>query len=143
MTSEGVLVNAYFPDVKKVTVKLNATGREYEMELVDELGFYAVILPGKRILKYSFIVEDNEGNTSKVCDKYAMPSSISEMDIKRFQNGIHYDVYKKLGAHPATVSGVEGTYFLVWAPCALRVSVVGTFNDCRAIKSSDDSATTA
>jgi 1,4-alpha-glucan branching enzyme len=124
-----VLVNAYFPEAKSVTVKRNATGREYEMELVDELGFYAVILPGKRILKYSFIVEDSEGNKGKVEDKYAIKSQFDEKDLKKFENGIHYDVYKKLGAHPATVGGVDGTYFAVWAPSAMRVSVVGTFND--------------
>ena len=60
ITKDGVLINAYYPDAAKVTVKLNATGREYEMELVDELRFYATIIPGKRILKYTFIVEDKE-----------------------------------------------------------------------------------
>ena len=33
-----------------------------------------------------------------------------------------------MGAHPMTVKGVEGVYFSVWAPCAMRVSVVGDFN---------------
>ncbi len=27
-----------------------------------------------------------------------------------------------------TIDGVEGVYFSVWAPCAMRVSVVGNFN---------------
>lgn len=129
ITKDGVLVNAYYPDAAKVTVKLNATGREYEMELVDELGFYATIIPGKKILKYTFIVEDKEGNKTKEIDKYAVKSQFDENDIKKFEHGIHYDAYKKLGAHPATVGGVAGTYFAVWAPSAFRVSVVGNFNN--------------
>ena len=27
-----------------------------------------------------------------------------------------------------TIDGVNGVYFAVWAPCAMRVSVVGDFN---------------
>ncbi|RAZ93480.1 hypothetical protein DK853_40065, partial [Klebsiella oxytoca] len=49
-------------------------------------------------------------------------------DTEKFRNGIHYTVYEKLGAHPMALDGVQGTYFAVWAPGALRVSVVGDFN---------------
>ena len=129
VTSEGVLVNAYYPEAKSVMVKLNATGREYEMELVDELGFYSVLLPGKKILKYSFVVLDKEGNITREPDKYAVKSNFSEDDLTRFKNGIHYDVYNKMGAHPAKLGNIEGTYFAVWAPNAFRVSVVGSWNN--------------
>ena len=37
-------------------------------------------------------------------------------------------LYEKLGSHPMTVDGVEGTYFAVWAPDAVDVTVVGDFN---------------
>jgi 1,4-alpha-glucan branching enzyme len=42
--------------------------------------------------------------------------------------GTHYRKYDKLGAHEITVGGVRGVFFAVWAPNALRVSVVGDFN---------------
>lgn len=45
-----------------------------------------------------------------------------------FGHATHYDLYKKLGAHPTKVKGVSGTYFAVWAPDAKSVSVVGDFN---------------
>ncbi|MCC6661493.1 MAG: 1,4-alpha-glucan branching protein GlgB [Phycisphaerales bacterium] len=41
-----------------------------------------------------------------------------------FNEGTHYRLFEKLGAHP--VEG--GTHFGVWAPGARRVSVVGDFN---------------
>ena len=53
---------------------------------------------------------------------------ISEADQYVFGQGTHYDIYKKLGAHPCTKSGKKGTYFAVWAPNAVSVSVVGDFN---------------
>jgi len=53
---------------------------------------------------------------------------ISEMDRYLFGNGTHYEIYKKLGAHPMSVGGKEGVYFAVWAPHAAKVSVVGDFN---------------
>src|SRR5262249_19097669 len=43
--------------------------------------------------------------------------------------GNHLASYRKLGAHPLLHEGVEGVSFAVWAPNALRASVVGDFND--------------
>ena len=54
---------------------------------------------------------------------------ISDADMFIFGQGSHYDIYKKLGAHPCKKDGVEGTFFGVWAPHAEKVSLVGSFND--------------
>ena len=54
---------------------------------------------------------------------------ISEADQYLFAQGTHYDIYKKLGAHPSEEDGVSGTYFAVWAPNAAAVHVTGSFND--------------
>ncbi len=53
----------------------------------------------------------------------------TELDQYLFGESTHYDIYKKLGAHPMTVRKKEGFYFAVWAPNARSVSVVGEFND--------------
>ena len=52
----------------------------------------------------------------------------TKTDQYYFGHATHYDLYKKLGAHPTTIDGVEGTYFAVWAPNAKSVSVIGDFN---------------
>jgi 1,4-alpha-glucan branching enzyme len=49
-------------------------------------------------------------------------------DLHLFNEGSHFRLYQKLGAHPLTVEGVEGTYFALWAPGAGRVCVMGDFN---------------
>lgn len=53
---------------------------------------------------------------------------ISETDQYLFAQGTHYDIYKKLGAHPSAENGKEGMMFAVWAPHAAGVHVVGSFN---------------
>src|SRR5712692_10377366 len=52
-------------------------------------------------------------------------------DLYLFNEGTHYRLYDKLGAHPLTVNGVAGTHFAVWASAAERVSVLGDFNGWR------------
>ena len=53
---------------------------------------------------------------------------IGELDLYLFGQGTHYDIYKKLGAHPAQDGKKKGVYFAVWAPHAASVHVVGDFN---------------
>ena len=52
-----------------------------------------------------------------------------EQDQYFFGQATHYDIYKKLGAHPTVQDGQKGVYFAVWAPNAVKVSVIGDFND--------------
>ena len=54
---------------------------------------------------------------------------ISEADQYLFGLGMHYEIYKKLGAHPSNEDGVEGVHFAVWAPNAAAVHVFGDFNN--------------
>lgn len=53
---------------------------------------------------------------------------ITEVDRYLFNNGKHYEIYEKLGAHPRTYNKEEGMYFAVWAPHAKQIGVVGDFN---------------
>ncbi len=55
-------------------------------------------------------------------------SLLTDDDLYLFNEGNHYRLYEKLGAHVVTRDGVEGTYFAVWAPDAENVSVIGDFN---------------
>ncbi len=55
-------------------------------------------------------------------------SLLTADDIYLFNEGSHYRIYDKLGAHLTTVGGERGTTFGVWAPNAHKVSVIGDFN---------------
>lgn len=56
-------------------------------------------------------------------------SLFTEADVRNFQNGTHYQLYKYFGNKQLEVLGVQGTYFAVWAPNATFISVTGYFNN--------------
>lgn len=56
------------------------------------------------------------------------PEFIGDLDQYLYDKGVHYDIYKKLGAHPSWKDGKEGIHFAVWAPHAAAVTVIGEFN---------------
>lgn len=125
---EGILIQTYLPQAEQVWVKNVRTGKKEEMFLEDETGFFATIIKGKRIPKYTYIIKNKNGEEYEQYDPYAFESIIDAIDETRFLSGIHYDIYNKLGAHVTEINGVKGTSFAVWAPNAMRVSVVGSFN---------------
>ena len=127
VTKDGVLIQAFFPMAK--SVKLTGRNLSAGMELVDENGFFAALLPGKKIPEYRFEVAHEDGTVRTVLDPYNYEPLIPEKILKKFRAGICYDIYNYLGAHPASAFGVDGMHFAVWAPNALRVSLVGDFND--------------
>lgn len=128
VTGNCVLVQTFQPGAKSVRLQPLEGDKSYQMEMADEEGYFAVALPGKKIPDYEYIVEAEDGSLKKVKDAYNFPPQMTKEDTEKFNAGIHYMVYEKLGAHPAKIDGVEGVLFAVWAPNALRVSVVGDFN---------------
>ena len=62
-------------------------------------------------------------------DPYAFSPVLGPLDDHLLVEGEHRLLYRRLGAHVDLHENVQGTRFAVWAPDALRVSVVGDFND--------------
>jgi len=102
----------------------------YNMSVADEEGFFACLIPGKNVTYYTLKITDENDVETEIHDAYAYrPDFLSAQDISKFRAGIHYSIYEKMGAHPRKINGVAGTNFAVWAPNAMRVSVVGDFNN--------------
>jgi 1,4-alpha-glucan branching enzyme len=53
---------------------------------------------------------------------------LTDNDLYLFNEGNHFRLYEKFGAHVVTRGGTWGTYFAVWAPDAEIVYVMGDFN---------------
>ncbi len=58
---------------------------------------------------------------------HRLPCTLGELDFHLFGEGNHRRLWDFLGAHPRRLDGEDGTVFVVWAPNARRVSVVGDF----------------
>ncbi|MGI6116981.1 MAG: 1,4-alpha-glucan branching enzyme [Bilifractor sp.] len=125
ITPDGVLIQAFFPG--ETSLLLKTADMEQSMELVDETGYFAILLRRKTVPEHTFVTE-KDGKKREYPDPYAYPCQITKKEETRFLAGIWKDAYRKLGAHEMTVDGARGVYFAVWAPNALRVSVVGAFN---------------
>ena len=64
----------------------------------------------------------------EILDSSPSRQILTDYDLHLFNEGTHFRAWEKFGSHRATVDGVSGVHFAVWAPNADRVSVVGDFN---------------
>ena len=46
--------------------------------------------------------------------------NFTELDMYLFGQATHYDIYKKLGAHPAEIRKKKGILFDVWSTTCCR-----------------------
>lgn len=129
MTEQGILINAFIPKAVKVTAKLTETKKQYSMVCVDKEGFYTVLIPGKKLKTYTFLITYDNHTQEEIYDPYSFSVVLNQIDLELFSKGIHYTIYDKLGAHLTIEQDIDGILFAVWAPGAARVSVVGDFNN--------------
>jgi len=126
----GQVFTVYRPEAEKVFVT-DADGKNrIELEEIEEgTGFFGQYVRGHKYARtYLLHIQYSEDDIVVTHDPYAFKPQLSSDDLYLFAEGNHYQIFEKLGAHPMTIDGVDGTYFAVWAPHARAVSVVGNFN---------------
>ncbi len=128
MTS-GLIVRAFLPEALSVEVIDTKTDALVaELNQVDQAGLFEGKLGRKRnVFDYRLRVS-YKNETVIVDDPYRYPSLLKSEDLYLFCEGTHEQAYQWMGAHEITLDNVKGTHFVVWAPDASRVSVVGDFN---------------
>ena len=126
---DDVYINVYVPDAKVVTAIDSATDKRYTLVSDRVPGFYTVVIKNKKSFDYVLNVKFDNGEEITYIDPYIFEPVLDPIDISLFNEGEHYRIYEKMGAHVMTVDGVDGVLFSVWAPNAERVSVVGNFNN--------------
>ncbi|MBW2107643.1 MAG: 1,4-alpha-glucan branching protein GlgB [Deltaproteobacteria bacterium] len=125
---KGVVIRAFHPDAVRAEVLIK--GRNpVSMELCHPGGLFACFVPRRRLpLRYRLRFHFNNGSTWESDAPYRFLPTLGETDLYLAGEGTHYRLYDKLGAHLRTMDSVSGVSFAVWAPNAMRVSVVGSFN---------------
>lgn len=122
-----LVVRVFWPFAERITVVSQDGTARVEARRVHEEGVFVAEIDAEAPFSYLLeIVEDGHVFTTQ--DPYAFPPLLTDFDLHLFNEGTHVRAYEKLGAHVLEVQGVRGVHFAVWAPNALRVSVVGDFN---------------
>lgn len=127
-----LVVRTFQPRASSVTVvPLAGTARPRVMQVVHPDGLFEAVFEGvTTVMPYKLRVKrrDTDVETEQF-DPYAFGVLLGELDLHLLGEGRHMRLHHCLGAHPMTIDGVAGTRFAVWAPNAMRVSVVGDFNE--------------
>ena len=128
-----LVVRGFFPRATQVSVILEDHANKIPAKRISPEGLFEADLPLYPQLPispdiYRWKVAEEGHPTRVVHDTYAFPPLLSDFDLYLIGEGTHYQKYEKMGAHPVVVNGVAGVQFGVWAPNAMRVSVVGDFN---------------
>ena len=128
-SGKETLIQAFFPNADSVTVIFDDKNKKnIKMELVDEEGFFAAFTSVFEKEAYSFEVKDGDGKSVVIKDAYAFPCKLQGKEIASFQKGKEDRADSLFGAICTENAGVKGVLFRVYAPNAIRVSVIGEFD---------------
>jgi 1,4-alpha-glucan branching enzyme len=122
---ERPIVRAFLPEASDVEA-IDDSGHATTLERLHDAGLFAGARPNDTD-RYRLRARFGD-KIVELHDPYRFPPLLSEFDLYLLGEGTHQRLYDKLGAHPMTLDGVHGVGFVVLAPNARRVSVVGDFN---------------
>jgi 1,4-alpha-glucan branching enzyme len=119
------VVRAFLPEAERVDA-IAPHGEAAALTRIHDDGLFAGVLPnGSNV--YQLRARFGE-RVVDLDDPYRFPPVLTDYDLYLLGEGTHQRLYEKIGAHPTEMEGVPGVAFVVLAPNAQRVSVVGDFN---------------
>lgn len=130
--SSRVLVRAFLPTADEAWIVNQVENTVQPMSRIHVSGLYETIVEpeifetSRGTYKFRYAQGDD---TMTVHDPYAFEPLLSDLDLHLFNEGNHFEIYERLGAHPREINGIVGINFAVWAPNAKAISVVGNFNE--------------
>ncbi|HKA71856.1 MAG TPA: 1,4-alpha-glucan branching protein GlgB [Xanthobacteraceae bacterium] len=119
------VVRVFMPNAARVAI-VDEGGQESELPLVHDAGLF--VGPVEAATDHYRLRAQFGANVVEMEDAYRFPPILSDFDVHLLSEGTHLHLYDKLGARPLMLDGVSGIGFVVLAPNARRVSVVGDFN---------------
>src|SRR5215469_12729209 len=124
---DQVTVRAYRPDAARVYL-LYDPGARVEMGKLDH-GLFEAIVPNRReVFPYRLEIHHEDGATTILHDPYSFLPTLGDLDLHLWSEQKHNRAWDRLGARLTHMSEIAGVAFAVWAPNAVSVSVVGSFN---------------
>ncbi len=128
--SPACIIRCFAPDAKEAAVVIDRPATSViPMSRIHEAGLFEATLPeAPSSSHYRLRLTDETGHTSERYDPYSFAPLLTDFDLHLFAEGTFFRAYDTLGAHLRAVEGIAGIHFVLWAPNAARVSVVGDFN---------------
>jgi 1,4-alpha-glucan branching enzyme len=128
--NKGLILRVFRPGASAITVVQEDGNKKHSMDPAGPDGYYELFLPRrKKAFRYTLEVTYTDGSAAVLEDPYRFNSLVSDFDLQLWGEGNHSRAYEFMGSHPKEVDGVKGVHFVVAAPSASRVSVVGPFNN--------------
>ncbi|MFT4232751.1 MAG: 1,4-alpha-glucan branching protein GlgB, partial [Leucobacter sp.] len=122
-TADGRHVVALVPGAERVWAVNDTDEAELAPRVAGEPIFCGELVPFYRLR-----IEWPGGALEEREDPYRFDPVLGEIDEYLIGEGRHLRLWEALGAHLVVHERVAGVHFAVWAPNALRVSLVGDFN---------------
>lgn len=123
--NDRTIVRAFLPDAARVDA-IDDHGATTPLERVHDAGLFVGALANGST-KYQLRAKFGD-SVIDLEDPYRFPPLLTDFDLYLLGEGTDQRIYDKLGAHPMVLDGIAGVAFVVLAPSAKRVSVVGDFN---------------
>lgn len=126
---QKLVLRAFRPEARAIIVK-GKNSKDIELKRISDEGLFEYVFPRrKNKFEYALEIYPYQGEVFTIHDAYAYGSLLSDFDLQLWGEGNHNQAYHFMGAHLKEVGGIKGTHFVVTAPSAYRVSVVGSFNN--------------
>ena len=131
-SQKGLVARALDPDAEKVFLVHQESGKEYLLTKIHPDGFFEGEIKDEQIhFPYFFRSVRFEKDITWV-DPYGFLPFVENGQLADFNNGTELRPYTKLGSFPVNYRGTDGVAFVVWAPSAKSVHVMGDFNGWQA-----------
>ena len=131
---KGLIARVLLPGANSVELVSSKDHRKVaSLTKVHQSGLFEGVL-GRRQNRFAYHLKvrfddgSSDGAQVVIQDPYQFRSLLKDEDVYLFSDGSQEQLHQWMGAHPRQVDGVSGTLFVIWAPDAARVSVVGDFN---------------
>ena len=123
------IIQVFLPGAESVTANLYADNKikKLALEKVDDAGFFAEFFDTKYD-RYTLDIKYQDKEVNGFEDPYSFVTDIDYAKIKEAIKGKSKEAYKYFGCHFKTVNESAGYEFVVYAPNASQVSLVGDFN---------------
>jgi len=128
LNEKQLVFRTFNPAAENVMLKVKKPKKTIKMDRIHAHGLFEAVLDSEDFVEYEYEYQYYTKDNWITKDPYSFLPVLTPYDTYLFNEGNHHRIYEKMGAHIIEHNGVWGTHFSVWAPEAIRISVIGDFN---------------